>query len=153
MNKKNSLRIFTFLLLGLVLFSCKKDANNQSEIDYNLIVAYVAENQIEGQFTSSGLYYVINEPGSANHPNINSTVTVSYVGYGLDGIKFDENDFITFELSRVIAGWQEGIPLIGEGGKIKLIIPSGLAYGSNGAGSVGPNEVLVFDVTLHYFLD
>jgi FKBP-type peptidyl-prolyl cis-trans isomerase len=118
-----------------------------------LIVADASENQLTGQFTPSGLYYEIKEPGSANHPNINSQVTVSYVGYGLDGVVFDDGEFITFGLYQVIAGWQEGIQLIGEGGKIKLIIPSELAYGPDGSVSIGPNEVLVFDVTLHYFLD
>ncbi len=153
MIKKRTITIFTFFLLSIVVLSCKKDDNNQAEVDHNLIVAYASENQLNGQFTESGLYYEINEPGSANHPNINSQVTVSYVGYGLDGVVFDDGDFITFGLYQVIAGWQEGIQLIGEGGKIKLIIPSGLAYGSDGAGSIGPNEVLVFDVTLHYFLN
>jgi FKBP-type peptidyl-prolyl cis-trans isomerase FkpA len=47
----------------------------------------------------------------------------------------------TAPLNNLIAGWKEGLPYIGEGGKIKLVIPSHLAYN---------NGVLVFDVTLHY---
>ncbi len=150
MIKNRTATYYTFILLSLVLFSCKKDVN-QPEIDKGLIEAYVYKHQLDGTFTSSGLYYVIVEPGSTLHPTLNSSVTCSYKGYSLDGVVFDKGDFITFDLNKVILGWQEGIQLIGEGGKIKLIIPSGLAYGSGGSGSITPNEVIAFDVTLNYF--
>jgi FKBP-type peptidyl-prolyl cis-trans isomerase len=49
----------------------------------------------------------------------------------------------------VIPGWQEAIPLLKKGGKGTFIIPSGLAYGSRGAGgAIKPNTVLVFEVEL-----
>ena len=78
--------------------------------------------------------------GSDEHPKFNSVITVSYRGYYLDGSVLDEGSYYTERLNLLIAGWQEGIPLIGEGGKIKMIIPSHLAYG---------NGILIFDVTLH----
>ena len=150
MIKKHLIAIITLVFLSFVILSCKKDVN-QPEIDHGLIEAYVLDNQLDGNYTSSGLYVVIEEPGAANHPTVNSTVTVTYVGFSLNNVVFDEGEFITFGLYQVIAGWQEGLQLIGEGGKIKLVIPSGLAYGSNGAGSIKPNEVIAFDITLHYF--
>lgn len=150
MIKKHLFAIVPFVLLSLMVLSCKKDVN-QPEIDHGLIEAYVLDNGLAGDYTSSGLFYVIAEPGTADHPTINSTVTVSYKGQTLESVVFDEGDFITLDLLCVIAGWQEGLQLVGEGGKIKLVVPSGLAYGSEGAGSIKPNEVLVFDITLHYF--
>ena len=54
----------------------------------------------------------------------------------------------TFPLSRVIAGWQEGIPLFKKGGKGLLLIPSTIAYGSRGAGSIPPNAPIAFEVEL-----
>ena len=152
MIKIRIITIISLAFLSLSILSCKKDAN-QPEVDHNIIEAYVQENNLDGQYTSSGLYYVIDEPGADDHPTINSQVTVSYVGYTLDDVVFDEGDFVTFGLYQVIEGWQEGLQLIGEGGKIKLIIPSGLAYGANGSGSIQPNEVIAFDITLHYFLN
>jgi len=51
-------------------------------------------------------------------------------------------------LSSLIEGWKIGIPLIKKGGRIKLIIPSALAYGCTGYASIPPNTPLYFDVTL-----
>lgn len=129
------------ILLMVFLSACKKDTD-QNEIDHGLIEEYVLENNITGAFTPSGLYYHIEDPGGDIHPTLESNVTVTYNGYTLTGSAVDHGSFVNFELDRLIAGWQEGIPLIGESGEIKLIIPSELAYNKG---------VLVFDITLHYF--
>lgn len=138
------------LLSMLVFTSCEKDSN-QGEIDRGLIEAYALDHNLDGQFTASGLYYEIIEPGNNFHPTLNSEITVSYTGYYLDDEIFDEGEYLTGYLGAFIDGWQEGLQLIGEEGQIKLVVPSALAYGSTGKGPIGPNEVLVFDVTLNYF--
>ncbi len=151
---KRTLFVMFVTFLGTALFwsSCKKEEPvDQDAVDHQLILDYVAQNNLEGQFTESGLYYVIQDSGTVNHPRWNSVVTVSYKGYYLDGTVLDQHDYYTERLNLLIKGWQEGIPLIGEGGKIKLIIPTNLAYGANPPGSVRPNAVLVFDITLHSF--
>lgn len=62
---------------------------------------------------------------------------------------FDKDEPVEFPLDRVIAGWTEGLKLVGKGGKITLWIPSELAYGARGAGrDIGPNEALEFEVEL-----
>jgi FKBP-type peptidyl-prolyl cis-trans isomerase len=45
-------------------------------------------------------------------------------------------------------GWQIGIPMMKEGGKAKLLIPSQLGYGSSNLGVIPPNSVLIFDIEL-----
>ena len=47
-----------------------------------------------------------------------------------------------------VAGWTEGVQLMNKGSKFKFYIPSDLAYGANGQGEIGPNEVLIFEVEL-----
>ena len=100
--------------------------------------------------TESGLAYQIIEPGNDKKAvSSQDTVWVDYKGTLLDGTVFDENKNINFTLGRVIPGWTEGMKLVGEGGKIKLVIPGDLAYGEYGSRSIEPNATLVFDVTLN----
>jgi len=100
--------------------------------------------------TESGLAYQIIEPGNDKKAvSDQDTVWVDYKGTLLDGTVFDQNDNINFTLNRVIKGWGEGLKLIGEGGKVKLVIPGNLAYGEFGTRGIEPNSTLVFDVTLN----
>ena len=100
--------------------------------------------------TESGLAYKIIEPGNENKPVADQdTVWVNYKGTLLDGTVFDQNENINFQLNRVIKGWGEGLKLVGEGGKIQLVIPGDLAYGEYGTRGIAPNSTLVFDVDLN----
>jgi len=103
--------------------------------------------------TSSGLQYLVLEEGKGKSPKATDTVLVHYKGNLLDGTEFDSsykrNEPISFPLNGVIPGWTEGVQLMKEGGKIRLFIPSNLAYGSRGAGGViPPDSTLVFDIEL-----
>lgn len=100
--------------------------------------------------TESGLAYKIIEPGSDVKPvSDQDTVWVNYNGTLIDGTVFDKGEDIDFQLGGVISGWTEGMKLIGEGGKIKLVIPAELAYGERGNRGIEPNSTLVFDVELN----
>jgi len=83
------------------------------------------------------------------------TITVHYVGTLTDGTEFDSsrkhNQPFTVEIGagRVIKGWDQGILGMKVGGKRKLTIPSDLAYGDRGMGSViPPRSTLNFDIEL-----
>ncbi len=66
-----------------------------------------------------------------------------------NGKRVEEDKPIEFSLKNVIAGWTEGVKLVGAGGKVILYIPAELAYGERGAGrDIGPNEALEFEVEL-----
>lgn len=75
---------------------------------------------------------------------------MAYKGYFTNGSVFDQSDAagISFNLQQVIKGWTEGITYFKEGGNGVLLIPSSLAYGNNGQGSVPGGAVLIFDVKL-----
>lgn len=103
--------------------------------------------------TESGLQYIVEEPGSELVPvSDKDTVWVRYKGTLLDGTVFDEvkpeADSVRFTLDRVVKGWTEGMKYVGEGGKIKLFVPSELAYGERGPQTIGPNQTLIFDIEL-----
>jgi FKBP-type peptidyl-prolyl cis-trans isomerase FkpA len=148
----------TRILLGLLLIvgvfsACKKDkydADKQAETDDALIVDFIAKNSIVAVKHSSGIYYQIINPGSGNvNYTSNTSVSVTYEGRLLNGHVFDKSaSTATFALGGLIQGWQIGIPLIQKGGRIRLIVPSTLAYKNEARGSIPANAVLDFTIDL-----
>lgn len=116
-----------------------------------IIEEYVNKKGLKGEFTPSGLFVAIETEGSGEFPTASNTVKAEYTGYLLDGSVFDAStpgSPIEFGLNEVIPGWTEGLQKFKKGGKGKLIIPSSLGYGPNGAGPIPPNSILAFDITL-----
>jgi FKBP-type peptidyl-prolyl cis-trans isomerase FkpA len=141
-----------FLLLIAAVTSCSTDTTDYGPIDKKIIEDYLIAHNLVALSTASGLHYIIEKPGGANHPTINSNVSANYKGYLIDGTVFDESYSsgkpVDFALSSVIPGWQEGMQLIGVKGKIKLFIPSSLGYGSTEISKIPANSVLIFEVEL-----
>lgn len=101
----------------------------------------------------SGLQYVVLTEGSGRKPSATDNVKCHYEGRLTDGTVFDSSyrrgEPAVFPLNGVIAGWTEGVQLMGEGAKFRFFIPYNLAYGERGAGgSIPPYAALVFDVEL-----
>lgn len=148
---------FAIVACSTLLFtSCGNDEPVPVRPSEELIQEYLTANNITAQRTDSGLYYVIERPGSAEKPSASSTVIIDYKGYRLDGKVFDSSidrgEPLQISLSRVIPGWTEGIQLFGREGKGMLFIPSQLAYGTRGAGGdIPPNTPIAFDVELYDF--
>ncbi|MBS4001639.1 MAG: FKBP-type peptidyl-prolyl cis-trans isomerase [Desulfobulbaceae bacterium] len=107
--------------------------------------------------TASGLQYKEITPGTGKAPKATSKVKVHYKGTFINGEEFDSSykrgEPIEFPLSGVIKGWTEGLQLMKVGGKMQFYIPSELAYGENAHPSIGPNQVLIFDVELLDVID
>ena len=100
----------------------------------------------------NGLQYKILRPGSGPNPEPGGDVTVHYRGTLLNGNEFDSsykrNEPAKLSLSRVIQGWQQALPLMKTGALWEIYIPSELAYGPTGAGAIGPDETLIFEIEL-----
>ncbi|OAQ40243.1 hypothetical protein A5893_04620 [Pedobacter psychrophilus] len=155
---KNYIIILFIAVLGLG--SCIKgdntdpfaEAKAQLAKDTVIIRKFITDNKIPAIKDASGLFYQIIQPGSGNTTyTINTQIETIYTGRLLNGATFDSSvgkpNFKT-ALGGVITGWQIGVPLIQKGGKIRLIIPSGYAYGPSANGSIGANSILDFDIEL-----
>lgn len=142
-------KIIFLLSLIFILCACSSDSDFEPQTVAD-ITAYLSKNNLQAKKTNNGLYYIIEQEGSGKRPTSNSTVTVAYKGYLLDGTVFDESSAsgVTFPLNAVIPGWTLGIPLFKEGGFGTLIIPSNLGYGNNGTRGIPGGAVLVFEVKL-----
>ena len=150
-------RIFFILILSfVVILSCKK-TNEQVCSDVTITApatevaalrTYIEVNAITATEDARGFFYTITSAGSGSKPSSCAGVTVNYVGKLTNGVTFDSGNGVSFYLSRLITGWQEGIPLIAPGGSITLYLPPSLAYGAAGSGPIPPNANLIFTIDL-----
>ncbi len=158
--KHNSL-FLTLLVLLIFLSGCRDDCSEpnisvdetQLAEDIAAIDAYLAQQEdLEGEIQEhpSGIRYIIKRSGDGDRPNSCDRVSVTYEGRLIsNGNVIDVRTSPTFlDLDNVIPGWRIGIPLIKEGGRISLYIPSVLAYGSTGNVGVPADANLYFEVLL-----
>ena len=129
---------------------------------------YIADNKLVLKATPSGLKYIVTKPSIKRKPLTGDTVLVNYTGYTVDGKVFDssvqadaqkaglnqpgrtyEPLLVVIGTTPIIQGWNEGLLLLNEGSKAKLIIPSALGYGAEGSQpAIPPYSTIVFDVEL-----
>jgi FKBP-type peptidyl-prolyl cis-trans isomerase FklB len=115
---------------------------------------YLAENAKRAGVTTleSGLQFEVITAGEGAQPTRESNVRTHYHGMLIDGTVFDSSydrgEPAEFPVGGVIAGWTEALQLMKAGSKWRLHVPSELAYGAQGVGSIPPHSVLVFDVEL-----
>ncbi len=107
--------------------------------------------------TAAGVYNIKMADGTGEKAKDGDTLTVGYVGYYLSGYVFDASYWhnqvdstFTFVLGNppLLEGWDDGMKLMNKNSKYQLVIPSSLAYGSEGSGMIPPYQTLVFVVIM-----
>lgn len=124
----------------------------QQQTETAIIEAAIRNGKTDAVKNKEGVYYTILKEGGGRPVFLDDTVQVQYKGYLFsDGSVFDQTRErpASFPLKRLIRGWQIGVPLCKEGGTIKLVIPSGLAYSiRTRSPKIPPNSILVFEITV-----
>ena len=97
-----------------------------------------------------GLRYEILKQGDGKFPKDGETVLVNYTGHLIDGSVFDKTmeEPLRVKVGSVIAGWNEGVQKIREGGKIKLYIPPSLGYGEEAVSGIPSGSTLIYEIEL-----
>jgi FKBP-type peptidyl-prolyl cis-trans isomerase len=129
------------------------DISKLVEYEDFTIKKYLESNSLTGfTKTTTGLYYKIGQPGTGSPITTDSTIVANYTGKLLNGTIFDRavaGSEATFTLNSLVKGWRQGVPLIKQGGSIRLIVPSSLGYGLDGSSPAIPAfSVLDFDITV-----
>ena len=126
------------------------DSLEQASIDKATIIQTLKLAGADTTMQTNHVYYTMLKEGTGNTVNVTDTVTVFYKGSLLkDGSVFDatKDKPATFPLSRLIKGWQYALVKCKVGGKVRVYIPSGLAYSTRLRGkNIPPNSILVFDI-------
>ncbi len=166
-NSTDQFNIFSFLgyilAVGLVTFGLIyffKANNNISPVAEN---TPVGENVVSKEITDKNtMQENVTElkiddliVGTGDEAVAGKDISVHYTGTLVDGTKFDSSKDrgepfeFTLGAGQVIKGWDQGFAGMKVGGKRRLVIPSSLGYGEQGAaGLIPPNATLIFEVEL-----
>lgn len=164
MKKKLLINLTFAILTGLAISSCLKTedekvytAAEEIALRENLLDSLIAKGH-DIDTTESGVYYVIMDEGEGELAQPGDTLTIGYAGYFIDGVLFDSSEInsadgkMTFVLEnedfRMIPGFEEAMTVLNKNARAQFIIPSQLAYGSAGYGSIPPYQTLVFVIKM-----
>ncbi len=145
----------TFLFTCLVFFvACNKDDDTlspeqQLQVDIDIIEQYLIDNNLTAQSTASGLRYIIEEEGTGPDIEASEPLIFEFSAFFADNTLWVSSDGPELlNLPDILYGLKEGLPLFKIGGKGKLLLPSGLAFGPTGSNSIPPNSVMIFDIEI-----
>lgn len=158
---RNSVLPVALLFVVFTGLSCvKSDTCSPKSVasEVSQIEAFANANSISPTAHASGLYYEIVNQGSGLTPSLNSKIVITYTGTLLNGTIFDQRTVpnnteatganAPWPLGNLIEAWRIGLPLIQKGGHIRLIVPSAMAYGCTGYGTIPRDAILYFDINL-----
>jgi FKBP-type peptidyl-prolyl cis-trans isomerase FkpA len=147
------------ILMLFIFTGCLKSPSHECNYNACAVVAPASEIQAVQNYLSahsitavqhcSGVFYVIESQGTGVAPTACSFINANYTGKLTDGTVFDQGSFQQpYQLTGLIRGWTNTLPLINRGGKIHLYVPPTLGYGSQPVGSIPANSILIFDIEL-----
>ena len=115
---------------------------------------YVETNLVGVAPESSGVYIIPLEAGKGPSPKMGDKVEVDFSANLLNGqfvgSTFDRPDKFSFVLGKGLAiqGWEEIMPKMHLGERVKAVIPFELAYGEHSIGSIPPYSNLIYEIKL-----
>jgi FKBP-type peptidyl-prolyl cis-trans isomerase len=136
----------------------QKELEIEKQSEITALKAYTDKKGIKTTSTPGGVLVEVINAGDAVKGDSGMQSSVLYRGYFIDGKVFDSNMVksapggghpydVVVGTGSVIKGWDEGLKLLGKGGKARFFVPSMLAYGPQGSQPVIPPYAnLVFDI-------
>jgi FKBP-type peptidyl-prolyl cis-trans isomerase FkpA len=171
MNEMKMLKGAALFIAGscLLLTSCEKDNSDELKArEKENLQSYITSHNITTEPNASGLYYIINQPGTGARPTLDGAVKFDYTMrlitddvivstikdtallYDLDTLNVNFSP-IKYRPQWLISGLKEGLLLMHEGEVATFIIPSELAYKGTGNSYMGidPYTTIIYQISLH----
>lgn len=158
-NEKIAVSVGVVVVFGILLGGTILSQSSMSSVGYTDETTSTNDERMMGDPTQNDLPQELtmtdDVAGTGAVAEAGKMVSVHYTGMLPDGTVFDSSvsrgQPFSFALGagQVIAGWDQGVQGMRVGGKRRLVIPPGMAYGANGVPPViPPNATLIFDVEL-----
>lgn len=140
-------------ILGSAMSEARRKARVSADDNRLKAATFLQENRTRPGVVvlDSGVQYEILKKGNGRKPMDADSIVVNYRGTLLNGQVFDKTEEghpVSFKQGGLIPGWRDALKDMPEGSKWKLFVPPERAYGEHGAGMIGPNELLIFEVEL-----
>lgn len=145
---------YIYLLVGAILFlsSCEKEYESIESIDDAKIQAYLQKNSIDAVKDPSGFYYQILNPGTGDALLEKDSVFYTSEVKSLTGTVYYTPAQFTNDATYLgyinPAPYRIGMLAVKRGGKVRVILPSHLAFGKNGKDNIPSNEVIVAEISI-----
>lgn len=140
------------LTIMATLSSCLKDEDNKRTLneDNTDFKQYLVDNNIQTTPEESGLYYIEQTAGTKYKVEKDDYLNINYSLETITGEIISKDLNFTTKVSKetLIQGFYEGITLMSEGGKSKLLVPSYLGYGNVKVNAIQENTSLIFDIEI-----
>ncbi len=148
------------IVLALMLAACQPAANQVMTPTASATATItpeptVAPYVLEGAITTAtGLQFLEITAGTGPAPKVGDLITMHYIATLTDGTElansYTQGDPVAsvWGPNRLLTGWEEGIGLMKQGGKAKMVLPSELAFGPQGNGSIPPDAQIVIEMEL-----
>lgn len=125
------------------------DFNKQLTEDIATIDKYIVDHFVPAFKFSNGIRIEILSLGNLGlPPKLEHTVQVKYTARLLGSNSIVEQNTVERTLSASIDGWKLAFPLLPEGTRANVYVPSGYAFGNEAVNSIPANAILVYDVEI-----
>lgn len=138
----------------VLLSSCEKEYESIETVDQRKIEEYIQKNNLQNvEPDGTGAYYQIIEQGTGDFLKNTDLVFYNFDIQSLDGTVYqsasplsNNGTYVGYVTSP--AAFRPVMLKVKRGAKVKLIIPSYLAFGKNGSGNIPSNEVIISNLTI-----
>lgn len=149
--------------MGVALEAMQKKLMEEAKAEFDRVLvenkrksdAFMAQNRSKTgvQTLSSGIQYRVIENGTGAKPTVNSSVAIHFRGSLANGQEFAStyqgNEPVTMKVSEApLPGLRQVLPMMSQGSRWEVFMPSDQAYGDNPRSPIGPGQAVVFDVKL-----